>query len=543
MSSKGRNPVQEPGLYERLRQYTASDFYPWHMPGHKRRLVEFDNPFSMDITEIDGFDDLHHPEGILKDAMEEASAVYGSEKTYFLVNGSSCGILAAISAAVPPGGKLLMTRNCHKSAYHAALLQKAQVTYIYPKLEKEGFYGAVQAEEVEAVLREDSGIRAVIVVSPGYEGVVSDIRAIAGVVHAHGCALLVDEAHGAHLPFGKNCGLDFPACALEMGADAVIQSLHKTLPSLTQTALLHLGKGSSARIDRERLELYLRIYQSSSPSYIFMASIDHCIRLMAGETGKQLMKEYAANLKSARGCLRERLHLLKLYEPELPGETVHSGGRYSFYDPSKFVIVSDGESVDGPRLADILRKKYHLEPEMSTDRYVILMSSPADTTEGFERMVHALTEIDSMLVKETVCRSGADMQSGGASGADMQSDSTPEAEAVSGCTPEAAAVSGCMSEAETIRAILPDRAPWAVMKSSEASACSGSSVPLSRAAGRVCRDFIYIYPPGVPLLVPGEQIEERHLELIRTWQKHGLEVHGIRRMDAGEPDAWGILCI
>ena len=273
-------------LYERLRKYAASDFYPWHMPGHKRRLVEFDNPFSMDITEIDGFDDLHHPEGILKEAMEEAAAVYGSEKTYFLVNGSSCGILAAVSAAVPPGGKLLMARNCHKSAYHAALLQQARVTYIYPELEAEGFYGAVRAEDVEAALQADPDIRAVIVVSPGYEGIVSDIRAIAEAAHAHDCALLVDEAHGAHLPFGKGCGLDFPASALEMGADAVIQSLHKTLPSLTQTALLHLGRNSGARMDRDRVELYLRIYQSSSPSYIFMASIDHCIRLMAGEAGK-----------------------------------------------------------------------------------------------------------------------------------------------------------------------------------------------------------------------------------------------------------------
>lgn len=488
-------------LYERLRKYAASDFYPWHMPGHKRQLVEFDNPFSMDITEIDGFDDLHHPEGILKEAMEEAAAVYGSEKTYFLVNGSSCGILAAVSAAVPPGGKLLMARNCHKSAYHAALLQQARVTYIYPELEAEGFYGAVRAEDVEAALQADPDIRAVIVVSPGYEGIVSDIRAIAEAAHAHDCALLVDEAHGAHLPFGKGCGLDFPASALEMGADAVIQSLHKTLPSLTQTALLHLGRNSGARMDRDRVELYLRIYQSSSPSYIFMASIDHCIRLMAGEAGKQLMEVYAVNLKWARSRLREQLHVLRLYEPEL-----------QVYDPSKFVIVSESEAADGPWLADILRKNYHLEPEMSTDRYVILMSSPADTKEGFERMVHALGGIDRMLERQaaSVCAT--------------------ECEAVPGSIAERKSVSVRMTEAETVRAMLPDRAPKAVMKSSEAAASQGSPVPLSRSAGRVCRDFIYIYPPGIPLLVPGEQIEESHLELIRTWQKHHLEVHGIRRV-------------
>lgn len=502
---KEQSPEQGTELYERLRQYAASDFYPWHMPGHKRRLVEFDNPFSMDITEIDGFDDLHHPEGILKDAMEAAATVYGSEKTYFLVNGSSCGILAAISAAVPPGGKLLMARNCHKSAYHAALLQQAQVTYVYPKLEKEGFYGAVQAEAVEAALRIDPGIRAVILVSPGYEGVVSDIKAIAETVHAHGCALLVDEAHGAHLPFGKNCGLDFPASALEMGADAVIQSLHKTLPSLTQTALLHLGKGSSAWIDRERLELYLRIYQSSSPSYILMASMDHCIRLMAGETGKQLMKEYAAGLKSVRSRLKKQLHVLRLYEPG------QSDTENCFYDPSKFVIVSDGKKADGSRLAELLRKKYHLEPEMNTDRYVILMSSPADTKEGFERLVRALTEIDRMLEREAQPRKAP----------------LPE--------PEPAG--------ETVWAVLPDRAPETVMKSAEAAALPGIPVPLLQAAGRICHDFIYIYPPGIPLLVPGERIEICHLELIVTWLNHHLEVHGIRQPDGREPHKRAILCI
>ena len=124
-------------LYEMLKDYAASDFYPWHMPGHKRRLVEFENPFSMDITEIDGFDDLHHPEGILKEAMENAAGIYGSQKSYFLVNGSSCGILAAVSAAVKPGGKLLLARNCHKSAYHGALLQQVQVNRfpVFPQLQ------------------------------------------------------------------------------------------------------------------------------------------------------------------------------------------------------------------------------------------------------------------------------------------------------------------------------------------------------------------------------------------------------------------------
>ena len=508
---------QRPELYECLRAYAASDFYPWHMPGHKRRLVEFDNPFSMDITEIEGFDDLHHPEGILKEAMEEAAEVYGSEKTYFLVNGSSCGILAAASAAVPAGGKLLMARNCHKSAYHAALLGQHQVSYLYPEPEKDGFYGAVQASDVEEALEKDPGIRAVVMVSPGYEGIVSDIGAIAETAHAHGCVLLVDEAHGAHLPFGKDCGILFPASALEMGADVVIQSLHKTLPSLTQTALLHLGKGSGMRIDRERIELYLRIYQSSSPSYIFMASIDHCIRLMAGESGKLLMKEYAANLKAVRSRLKEQLQVLRLYEPEseqAPEQmAVLKEREKCFYDPSKFVIISDAEIADGSRLAELLRKEYHLEPEMNTDRYVILMSSPADTREGFERMAEALIEIDCMLRAEARSGHAADAKKSGS------------------------------NAHSSVWGSLPDRAPEAAMSLAEAGALQGRPVPLSQATGRICHDFIYIYPPGIPLLVPGERIEECHIDLIRIWQDHGLEVHGIRQLSGQGTDKWTILCI
>ncbi len=499
---------QKQELYGRLKEYAASDFYPWHMPGHKRRLVEFDNPFSMDITEINGFDDLHHPEGILKEAMEEASEIYGSEKTYFLVNGSSCGILAAVCAAVKPGGKLLMARNCHKSAYHGALLQQAQVTYVYPELEKEGFYGMLRPEDVEAALQADPDISALILVSPGYEGIVSDIRKIADIAHAYGCVLLVDEAHGAHFSFGKSCGGFFPVSALENGADVVIQSLHKTLPSLTQTALLHLGQGGSTRINTEVLEMYLRIYQSSSPSYIFMASIDHCIRLMSGDAGQKLMTEYAENLRRIRQYLREQLHVLRLFEPVSTDFYETELGGKCFYDPSKFVIIpkrnAGQQTADGPWLADMLRERYHLEPEMNTDRYVILMTSPADTKEGFERLVKALTEIDEMVEK--------------ADGVPEGMDGVPE----------------MMDRVPGEQSRLPNRAPRSVVNSACASTSPGEWILLSCAEGKICHDFIYIYPPGIPLLVPGEQIEKQHLDTISVWLSHGLEVHGIKGTEKGE---------
>ena len=230
-------------LLERLSTYAASDVYPFHMPGHKRQvkmgITSAPNPFSVDITEIDGFDNLHHAEDILKESMNSAAAVYGADRSWYLVNGSTCGILAAIAAAVKPGEKILMARNSHKSAYHAVILNQLEPVYLYPEEVPEfQIPGGIEPEQVERALLEHPEIRAVFVTSPTYEGIVSDIQGIAATAHRHGAALIVDEAHGAHLPFGD--GSYFPDGALQEGADLVIQSLHKTLPSLTQTAILHL---------------------------------------------------------------------------------------------------------------------------------------------------------------------------------------------------------------------------------------------------------------------------------------------------------------
>ncbi len=189
-------------LFEELRKHSESDIYPYHMPGHKRR------PFGMlpgelsriDITEIDGFDNLHQPEGILDGLQREAAGLYGAEESFYLVNGSTCGILSAVSCALPEGGHILMARNCHRSAYHGIYLRGLRATYLYPPyLEEYGIYDALEPEEVRRALEREPDIGAVLVVSPTYEGRISDIRAIADIVHERGIPLIVDEAHGAHL--------------------------------------------------------------------------------------------------------------------------------------------------------------------------------------------------------------------------------------------------------------------------------------------------------------------------------------------------------
>ena len=483
-------------LLERLSTYAASDAYPFHMPGHKRQvrlgITSFPNPFSVDITEIDGFDNLHHAEDILKESMESAAAVYEADRSWYLVNGSTCGILTAIAAAVKPGEKILMARNSHKSAYHAVVLNQLEPVYLYPEEVPEfQIPGGIEPEQVDRALLEHPEIRAVFVTSPTYEGIVSDIQAIAKAAHRHGVALIVDEAHGAHLPFGD--GNYFPKGALQEGADLVIQSLHKTLPSLTQTAILHL---KSQILDAKKVEQYLSVYQSSSPSYILIASMENCVRYMA-EKGAGEMAQYGARLRE----LREKLAKLKHFRL-LTGKICGAAGVYG-YDPSKLVLFPD--SMTGTRLADVLRTEYHLEAEMSSGRYVLLMTTFMDTEEGFSRLEQALLELEARVEKQEAESVG------------LKNEKQGRQEPFSGEQWNQKLNQENDSEKFPQRVCLP----W------QAWHGDGVLVPLEEAEGRTARTCVTIYPPGVPMLMPGERIGTREITRIREAWRLGLTVEGI----------------
>ena len=269
-------------LYDALIEYGKADYVPLHMPGHKRALMEFENPYSFDITEIDGFDNLHYAEGIIKDAERFAATVCQSDETHFLVNGSSCGILSAIFSATKQGDELIMARNCHKAVYHAAEMRELKTHYIYPEMLPEGILGGISVEMVEEAIEKYPEAKTLILNSPTYDGVISDIKAIVKAAHANGVTVIVDEAHGAH--FLKESG--FPNSAIRCGADVVIQSTHKTLPALTQTALIHINKDYKYRA---KVCKYLTMFQTSSPSYVLMASIDSAMHWYMDE-GREYYK-------------------------------------------------------------------------------------------------------------------------------------------------------------------------------------------------------------------------------------------------------------
>ncbi|MCI8550275.1 MAG: decarboxylase [Lachnospiraceae bacterium] len=465
-----------PKLYERLTAYGNSNVYPLHMPGHKRKgeKFSFGNPFTIDITEIDGFDNLHHPTGILKEAMENAAAVYGVEKSYFLVNGSSCGILAAISACVSFGGKLLVARNCHKSVYHGMILQRIAPVYLCPDMVSGwGMSSAVSPEMVEDALLKNPEVEAVLITSPTYEGIVSDIRGICEISHKHGIPVIVDAAHGAHFSFWDIC-----ESASFCGADLVVESLHKTLPSLTQTAILHKN---SLWVDETRLEWYLQVYQTSSPSYVLMASMDSCIGYAAGKEGKEDMASYVGELQDFRKKMEALSHTEILSEGEAGGFS---------YDISKLVIRAAGWS--GKELYEKLRRDYQIQPEMCTENYVVLMTSMADNSVVFHHLFAAFVDINKK------------------------------------CS------GNCGKLKEKKDDFQPFPEPQVVLI--PALAIEKKKIPFSleQCEGRISGEFAYLYPPGIPILVSGERVTLQVIETLKRYEKKGFEVLGPKNFEAGE---------
>lgn len=372
-------------LLQKLQKLNSSDAYPFHMPGHKRNseYPYFKEAFGLDITEIEGFGDLYSDHGILEDLKKRAAKVYGAKRGYILVNGSTVGVLSAISAAVNRRGRILIGDNAHRSANNAAFLNELECGYItLPPIDPYKMSGGVSAAAVEKALEKAPDTEAVFITSPTYEGVISDIKAVAEVCHSRDKLLIVDSAHGAYLGFEKNCASKYNAHnAVEDGADIVVESLHKTLPGFTQTALMFVNGDN---VDEEKLSKYLSIYQTSSPSYLFMAGISACLDFLE-EDGGRFKAHYDAVEK-----LREeagRLKNIRIAGRELIGEN----GVYGI-DPYKLVIHHDFKS--GHELHKILSEKYHLICELSADGYVLAMTSPMDREEGFERMKAALKDID-----------------------------------------------------------------------------------------------------------------------------------------------------
>ena len=467
-------------LLERLRAHGAEGYLSLHMPGHKENtaLAPYLSALGagMDITELPTFDDLHAPEGILAEGMERAGALWGSEKSLFQVNGSSGGLLAAIRGATQRGDRVLVARNCHKSIYHGLELCGLEPVFLVPPTVPEfGIAGSLSPEQVAAELDRYPDCKLVIYPSPTYDGVMSDTAGICAVAHSRGVPVLVDEAHGAHLGFSP----DFPQSAVQGGADLVVASLHKMLPSLTQTAILHIN---GSLVDVNQVIRQAGIFQSSSPSYLLMASMDGCVRLLE-ERGPALFAQWSRRLAAFDSLAAGLRHL------RLLGHGREAGARYEnifALDPAKIVISTRRSALSGVSLMEALREESHIELEMALEDYATAMTGLGTDDAMPRRLAEALQTLDD--------RYGPA--------------STPPA--------EASALPPLPRRGLSIEAAV--RSP-------------GELVPLEKSVGRVSGAYLWAYPPGIPLITPGEVLSGELADTLLRLRQAGVKLVGT----GGEP--------
>lgn len=424
--------------------------YPFHMPGHKRQREWTEGLLDLDLTEICGTDDLHDPEGIIKDAQLRGAQLCKTVSTIFLSGGATCGILAAISALCRRGDKIIVARNCHKSVYNACLINGLDTTFVYPTIKPRlGTFGEVLPSSIAAAM-EESGAKVVVITSPTYEGILSDVKTIAQIVHKNKGILVVDSAHGAHLGWSDY----FPKSARTLGADLVIESGHKTLPCLTGAAMLQV---CSHRVSYSALQAQLGIFETSSPPYPIICSID---RVYGKIKEEDIFTPFAKRLDHFYEQAQYLTHL-SLFQ---------SGD----FDRSKLVISCADADVSGFELKRILREEFNIELEMAMPAYALAMTSPADTDEGFEALLFALLKIDGRLNKKA-----------------------------SGLTP-------------------PPPTPEKRLAPHEATDPDFGN--RDEAEGKISAEYICAYPPGSPVIIPGEVLSGEVLSYLDNLYASGAQI-------------------
>lgn len=461
-------------LVEALKQYGLEDSVRFHMPGHKGRKFRFaseeltKNLYSWDVTEIPGLDDLQQPEGPIKLAQQKLAKLYGADASFFLVNGASSGVIAMMGACLEPGDEVLISRASHKSVLSGLVLTGAEPVYLMPERHEElGVYTQVTAEAVAEQVGQKPNVKAALLTNPVYQGFCPDIKSISEIVRKNNVKLLVDEAQGPH--FGFSSAL--PKSAGEF-ADAWVQSPHKMLTSLTQTAWLHV-KGDG--INGGRVKSFLNMVTSTSPSYVLMASLDLARAIMEAEG--QALTEKALELAETA-----RLYVNKSTPFYAVGEEVK--GKRGIYDIdlSRLMINVSVAGYSGFEVEELLRKSFNIYAEYADLYNVYFLVTFSNTKYDIERLLEALSTFKTK---------------------------------------------GSFEKS----IIWADKLPKAAIKPQAAFYAKGEYVPLDESVGRIAKEALVPYPPGVPLLMPGELVEGEHVEMLRELLKSGGRCHGVTSGD------------
>ncbi|MBB6218708.1 lysine decarboxylase [Anaerosolibacter carboniphilus] len=469
--------MDQPIILDRLLKHSRKDMVSFHVPGHKSGKIydrfNYKNftgqLLSIDITEIPGTDNLHAPEEMIKKAQEKAARFYKADHTFFLVDGTSCGIIAMLMAVANPGDKVIVPRDCHKSVIHGLILGNITPVYIQPEVWVEkGISMGIRPETVEQALKEYPEAKAVLITYPNYYGICSDIEAIATIVHKYDKILLVDEAHGAHF----NLSDLLPMSALEAGADIVAQSTHKTLPAFTQASMLHVR---SQRIDVNRLKVMLAMQQSTSPSYLLMASLD-LARTIAEAEGKFLMNQLLGHIETLKNQIMES-EKIKI----LDHTTVASYG-VKAVDPTKLVIDMTALGIQGTVLEELLRTKYHIQMELANINVAVAVATIGNERKDFDRLAHAL-----MTIKD-------------GKGIVHRHVETP---------------------------LYSYQLPKMKLTPRQSIYMEKSAVDFADSSGKISGEYLIPYPPGIPIVCPGEEITTEVIEYIKTLKKNGIQIVGL----------------
>ncbi len=456
------------GITQFLLRHAACSPVSFHMPGHKGADLYRDHGYGdfldsimdCDVTEIPGADNLFQTEGIIRETMDRYKAIYGVKESFLLVGGSSAGLIAAIMTCVPAGGKLIMARNCHKAVFNGLRLAGGRPVYAYPEeLAGAGISGAVLPSEIKRCLAEYPDASAVILPSPNYYGICSDIKAIADVVHEAGKVLIVDQAHGAHLKLFDEYIGGCARAAENQGADIIVESAHKTLASYTQSAIVNLN---SDKVDQYVFADKLQMIESTSPSYLLMASLDINADLIERK-GEQLTKTWEADLQYFYGKAKEIPGLKVLEHPML--------------DHTKINLDMSACGLTGLELEKLLMEK-DIFVELVTGDILMCMTGIGNKRCDYDRLLSALREISTKTLLMEKRPSGR--------------------------------------QAVTVKKLLQREIPQVCER-----------VPVSQAAGRVCGSSLIPYPPGIPIICPGEVMDGEVLAYAQSLRAAGEKVMGI----------------
>ncbi|NLM42732.1 MAG: aminotransferase class I/II-fold pyridoxal phosphate-dependent enzyme [Clostridiales bacterium] len=462
-------------ILKSIKEYWDTQSIPFHMPGHKRGKIFkklgldylMENLIEMDTTEVPGVDNLHSPEEAIKEAQELAAKAFGADHTFFLVNGTTSGIYAMILSATKPGDKILIPRNAHRSVVSGTILGRLHPVYMMPEIDQymEIAMG-IKPATVEKALEQNPDASAVLVTNPTYYGACSDIEKIAGIVHKKGKLLLVDEAHGSHFIFHPK----LPISAMEAGADMVAQSTHKTLTSMTGSSMLHVREG---RVDIEKVKFYLQLIQTTSPSHVMLASLD-LARYIMEEYGYKLLDDCIKYSNWTRDEINSKSPLYCLGQDRKNIYGIHD------IDPTRITVCLKGIDLRGFKADEILRSRYNIQVEMSDFWNIVAITSIADDESSYKKFCQALLNMQSDVEENiSITEQG-----------------------------------------------YPIHTPECIMAPYEALNHEKEYIEIEKSPGHISAEMVVPYPPGIPIIMPGEYIQKDIVEYLRQCVDTGMKISG-----------------